>query len=292
MFKISPLILGLSTLIVGGSFAQAQNAAPSSIPLVLQIQREYIKPYKSGAAHDKTESAIAAAFAKAKFPAYYVGLNSLSGKSRGLYLTQYASFADWEKANKIMDKNPTLGAEVDRTSQADGENLEELDSVVYTYDADFSYHPHADISHARYMEITIFHVKKGHYGDWRELTKMVKDANEKGGTSSHWATFDIAYGAENDTYISLSADNSMTDIDTGFSESKKFMAGMGGEEGMKKFDELYGKTIESMRTELFSINPRQSYVNPEWIASDPDFWKPKAAMAAKAAAKPADAAKP
>ena len=80
MSKISPLILGLSTLIVGGSFALAQNAATPSIPMVLQIQREYIKPYKSGAAHDKTESAIAAAFAKAKFPAYYVGLNSLVGQ--------------------------------------------------------------------------------------------------------------------------------------------------------------------------------------------------------------------
>ena len=40
------------------------------------------------------------------------------------------------------------------------------------------------------------------------------------------------------------------------------MAGMGGEEGMKKFDELYGKTVESMRTELFSINPRAELREP------------------------------
>jgi hypothetical protein len=36
---------------------------------------------------------------------------------------------------------------------------------------------------------------------------------------------------------------------------------------------------------LFSVNPRQSYVNPDWIKAEPDFWKPKsmAAPAAKAA---------
>lgn len=61
--------------------------------MVLQITREYIKPYKANAAHDKTESAFIAAMSRAKFPAYYVALNSMSGKSRAL-LTQYPTFAE------------------------------------------------------------------------------------------------------------------------------------------------------------------------------------------------------
>jgi hypothetical protein len=271
-----PMLMGLSLLFACGSFAAAQDAAtPASIPQVLQITREYLKPYKAGQAHDKTESAFIASMAKAKFPAYYVGLNSMSGKSRALYLTQYPSFAEWEKDNKLIEKDASLGGELERNGLADGELLDSLDSVVYVYNPELSYHPRADVSHAHFMEIIVFKVKAGHRKDWYDLTKMVKDANEKGGTISHWATFEIAYGAPNDTYIALTSHKSMSDIDTGFAESKKFAEGMGGEEGMKKFDELYGATVESMRTELFSINPRQSYVNDAWIKADPDFWQPK-----------------
>ena len=77
---------------------------------MLQITREYIKPYKGGAGHDKTESAFVAAMTKAKFPAHYVGMNSLSGKARSLYFTRYSSFAEWEKDNKITDHNPVLSS--------------------------------------------------------------------------------------------------------------------------------------------------------------------------------------
>jgi hypothetical protein len=280
MKKISPILLGLSIVITGTSLAAAQDAA--TMPKVLQITREYTKPYKAGAAHDKTESAFIAAFARAKFPAYYVGLNSLSGKSRALYLTMYDSFAEWEKDNKIIEKNPALGAEVERAGIADGENLDGLDSVVYMRDEDLSYRPHADISHARYMEVEVFQVRPGHEAEFREAAKMVKAAHDKAGDSAHWAMFQIAFGAETGTYIALSADDSMADIDTGFSNGKKFVDAM-GEGGMKKLDALTAAAMETWHNELFTINPKQSYVNPDWIKAD-SFWNPKpaAAPAAKA----------
>jgi hypothetical protein len=267
--------------------AAAQETA--SMPKVLQITREFIKPYKSGAAHDKTESAFVAAMSKAKFPAYYVGLDSLSGKSRALFLTGYESFADWEKDNKIVDKNPALAAELERASIADGELLDEVDSGVFTFSEELSYRPHADISHARYMEITEFHIRLGHTGDWHKLTTMYKDAQEKAGTSAHWATYEAAYGTSGGTYLSISGDTSMADIDKGYGEDgKKFMAAL-GEDGMKELDKLYGATVESANTQLFAINPKQSYVSPETIKADPEFWAPK--PAAKPAVKPAAAEK-
>ena len=173
MNKISPILLGLSLAVAGSSIAAAQHTA--SMPKVLQITREFIKPYKGGAAHDKTESAFVVAMAKAKFPAYYVGLDSLSGKSRALFLTGYDSFDTWEEDNKLVDKNPALSAELERASIADGELLDEVDSGVFTFSEELSYRPHADISHARYMEITEFHIRLGHTGDWHKLTKMYKD---------------------------------------------------------------------------------------------------------------------
>jgi hypothetical protein len=280
MKKLSPILLGLSIAITGTSLAAAQDAA--TLPKVLQITREYLKPYKNGAAHDKTESAFITALNKAKFPAYYVGLNSLSGKSRALYLTQYDSFADWEKDNKIVDKNSTLSAELDHASVADGENLDEVDSMVYVRDEELSYHPHADISHARYMELFAFTIRPGHDREFHEAVKLVKEAHDKAGDSAHWAMFQLVYGAERGTYVALTADNSLADIDTGFSENKKFGVSL-GEEGGKKLDNLSAASIESWHNELFSVNPKQSYVNPDWIKAEPDFWKPKPTAAPKPA---------
>jgi hypothetical protein len=291
MKTVRPIVFSLSIALAGGAFAVAQDAASTSqVPMVLQITREYTKPYKGGAAHDKTESAFIAAQTKAKFPVYYVAMNSQSGKSRALFITRYSSFAEWEKDSKIVDKDPTLSAGLERAAIADGELLDEVDQMVYTYDADLSYHPHDDLQNHRVYQISVFNVRPGHAKQWHEVVKMVKDAHEKAGTSAHWGMYEIAFGAEDGTYIAITGDSSMSAIDTGFAEDKKFREAIGGEEGMRKLDELFGQAVSSSHSELFTVNPNQSYVSPDWIKSDPGFWKPKTAMAP--APKPAPAAKP
>ncbi len=288
---LSPVVLGLS-FAVAGSLLTAAQETPSKFK-VLQITREDTKPGKSGAAHDRTESAFVQAMAKAKFPAHYIALNSMSGKSRSLYLTIYDSFAEWEKANKLVDKNAALSAELERDSVADGELLESVEQMIYTSDPELSYKSREDLSHARYLEMSVFHVRAGHRDDWTKLAKIVKDAHAKAGTSAHWSMYEVAYGTNDGTYMALSADNSMTDIDTGFAENSKFMEAL-GPDGMKELRALSASAVDTSYSQLFSINPKQSYPPDEWVKNDPDFWKPKAAMAAKpaAAAKPDAAKKP
>jgi len=280
----SPVVLGLSLAVAGSMMAAAQDT--SSDFKVLQITREYTKPYKNGVAHDKTESAFQQAMIKAKFPAYYVGLTSLSGKSRSLFLTIYNSFDEWGKDNELQDKNAALSAELERASIADGELLDSVDSLVYTYDKDLSYKSHPDLIGSRYMEISVFRVKAGHAAEWRKLAKLVKDAHDKAGTSAHWSMYEIAYGTQDGEYIALSSDKSMADIDSGFAENKKFMDAL-GEDGVKQFRELSASAVEYSRSELFAINPKMSYVPEAWIKAD-GFWKPKAAAPV---AKPAAAEK-
>jgi hypothetical protein len=288
--KISPLLLGLSLAVTGSLVTVAQDTSAAKAPEVLQINREWVKPGKAGAAHDKTEAAFVSAFTRAKWPTHYVAYCSLSGKSRCLYFSRFDNFEAWEKDNKMMERNAALSAEVDRLAAADGELLDSLDQAVFTYNEDLSYHSHKPSGQMRYMEISIFEVKPGHRHEWHELVKMVKDAHDKAGTSAHWGAYDIAFGRDDGTYLILSGDTSMSDIDKGIAESKKWVEAIGGEEGMKKFDELYGSAVASSRSELFAVNPAQSYVDEEWIKSDPGFWKPKAAEAAAKTAKPATSA--
>ena len=155
MRKSAPFCWDCPSRLPAASMAAAQDAATSTVPVILQITREFIKPYKGGMAHDKTESAFITAMTKAKFPAYYVGMDSMSGKSRALFMTRYSSFAEWEKDNKIVDKNPALSADIESASIADGELLEGVDSVVFTSNEDLSYHSHSDLAITASIRFTV-----------------------------------------------------------------------------------------------------------------------------------------
>ncbi|MGA2635136.1 MAG: hypothetical protein ABSF16_12950 [Terracidiphilus sp.] len=272
MKKINPILLGLSLAVTCCTVATAQQDTQRHD--VLQITREYLKPYKSGMAHDKTESAFIAAETRAKFPVHYVSLNSLSGKSRALFLTRYGSFDEWQKANDLVDHNKELGEAFERAGIADGELLSDVDSMVYNYSNELSYHPHGDLAHARYVEIAVFNVRLGHDADWHKLSKQYRDALDKSSSTAHWAMYQGAYGAPDGTYIAITGDKSLADIDAAMLDGKKLVDTI-GEDEWRKIDKLYGECVESAHTELFSINPRQSYPPEEWVAADPAFWKPK-----------------
>jgi hypothetical protein len=286
MNQLSRWLLGLSLAVACSCTAAAQDKpqGSASIPKVLQITREYTKPGKAGMVHDKAESAFVQAVSRAKWPTRYLGMTSLSGKQRALFLTWYESFEAWEKDNLATQKNTELSAGLERASVADGELLESVDQGVFVFHEEMSLRPMADISHMRYLEISVYHVRPGHGREWSEVVKMVKAAYEKGVPSSHWGMFEQRYGGDGGTYLVLTSRRTLAEVDRGFAESKQFQAAL-GEDGMKKLNEIYGASVESSQHQLFAFNPSMSYVADEWIKADPDFWKPKAVKAP--AAKPA-----
>lgn len=271
MNKLCTMLLGFSLVVAGSAMAAAQQEMPRHE--ILQITREFTKPYKGGMAHDKTESAFIAAETRAKFPAHYVALNSLSGKSRALFLTPYSSFEEWGKDNYIVAKDKVLAEAFERAGLADGELLDSVDSAVFNYSDELSFHPRGTLSQAHYVEITVFKVRLGHDADWHKLSKMYRDALDAAGSSAHWAMFELMYGGDDGTYIAITGDKSMADIDSAMIEGKKIVDTM-GKEKWADLDKLYGETVESAHSELFAVNPKQSYVPEEYIKADPEFWKP------------------
>jgi len=285
MKKITGLLLGSYLLIAGLGIVAAQEATPP--PKVLTVIREFVKPGKGGAMHEKAESAFVQAMARAKWPSHYLAVSSMSGKPRVLFFTGYDSFAAWEKDMTAEQNNATLSAALDRASVADGELLSDYDASALVYSDEYSLRSAVDIAHMRYFEISLYRVRPGHDADWDTIVKMVKAAYEKI-PAAHWATYHAQYGQEGNTYVVFTQIKSAAEIDQGFAQSKQFMANM-GEDGMKKFSELLAGAIEFSQHNLFSFTPSMSYVSDEWIKADPDFWKPKAHAAApkKAEEKPA-----
>ena len=282
MNKLSRGLLGVSLAVAFSGAVAAQDGA--SIPQVLQITREFVKPGKAGMAHDKAESLFVQAMTRAKWPTRYIGMTSLSGKQRALFFVSYASFEAWEKDTLATAKNSALANGLEHAGVVDGELLDSVDQGVFVFHPEMSLRAMSDLSHMRYMEISSYKVRPGHTAEWTEAVKLVKDAYEKGVPGSHWGAFEQRYGGDGGTYLILTAHKTLAEIDRGFAESKQFREAM-GEDGMKKLNELVEKSVESSSHQLFAFNPRMSYVADEWMKSDGDFWKPKAAV--EPAAKPA-----
>jgi hypothetical protein len=278
-------VLCLGCLVAGSlgmAAAQEQSMAP---PKVLTVTREFVKPGKGGAMHDKAESAFVQAFARIKYPTRYLAMNSLSGKPRVLFFTGYASFEAWEKDANTVNKNAALSGALDHAGVVDGDLLDSVDMAVWAYREEYSLRPNVDIAHMRYFEISLYRVKPGHHKDWDDALKIVLAAEQKM-PDNHWACYQSVYGVPEGTYVFITARKSADEIDKDFAQQKDFVSAV-GEEGMKKLDELAAVAIESNESNLFMFNPKMSYVSDDWVKADPDFWKPKAAPAA-APKKPTD----
>ena len=277
-------------LLCGGAMV-AQNMSTEAVmpaPKVLVIEREFVKPGRSGAIHEKSEAAFVAAMTGAKWPTHYLAAESMSGKPRVLFMFGYPSFADWEKDNQAFEKNAVLSAAVDKAAMSDGDLLTEYTQSVFLLDADGSLRS-GDAVHSRYFEITQFRIKPGHRAEWRELVKMYHDGMEAAVPDAHWALYEAQYGEDNGgLYLVISSMKSLEEDDAGMNDGKKFAESMGPEK-MKKLSELTAACLESQQTNLFHFNPKMSYAADEWIKAD-TFWKPKAA--APGAAKKTSAANP
>jgi len=275
-------------LAVGGLRIAAAQEPSGAVPppKILQISREFTKPGKSGTAHTKTESLFVQAMRNAKWPTRYLAVESVTGKSRALFLTRYDSFADWEKDIQGQQKNAALSAALDNAWAKDGDLLSDTDSGIFQLSEEYSLRPNVDIAHSRYFEIGRYTLRPGHDKEWDEIMKLEKAAYEKI-PDAHWAMYTEIYGTTNSTYVYFIPMKSAAEMDGELGWGDKFEAAM-GEAGMKKLGELEASAILETQTNLFAFNPRMSYPRDEWVKADPAFWAPKAA-AAPAAKKKAEA---
>jgi hypothetical protein len=273
MKKVVTILLGTCLCLGAATVTVAQNnAGISTPPKVLVINREVLKPGKSGAPHQKTESAFVRAMAAAKDTTYYLGMDSLSGPSRSLFFTGYDSFADWEKDALATQKNATLSAALDRAEVADGDLLQSYETSAFVLRDDYSLNAATDLAHDRYFEIGVFHVKPGHDEDWATIMKLVKDAYAKV-PDVQWAMYERAYGGSEGYFIYITPLKSAAEIDRNFTNGPKFVEAI-GKEGMQKLNELMSASVDQAEINLFALNPAISYVGPEMIKADPTFWKP------------------
>ena len=266
------LLVALLVLGTASIAAAQEKTAVMPPPKVLTVIREVVKPGKSGSEHEKSERAFVEAMTAAHSPDHYIALDSLSGVSRSLFLAGYDSFAQWEERQMAEQKDAKLSEALDHAAQADGELLSSYESGVYVLREDQSYNIGGGLAHMRYFEMSVYRLKPGHDADWDAIVNLVKPALVKANPDDSWAMYARAYGAGGFAYVVIRVMKSASEIDLAYANNPKFIAAM-GDEGMKKLSALSAGAIEGSETNLFIINPRMSYVGPEMINADPEFWK-------------------
>jgi len=251
--------------------AAAQDATPPPPPKVLVVQREYLKPGKAGNVHVQSEGAFIKAQNDAKWPTHYIAMDSMSGPTRALFMFGYDSFDDYGKDQEAQAKNGDFASAIDAASLADGELLTRYDINTYLYHPEMSLHDRIDVSHARYWEFTVFRIKQGHEKEWTDLAKLYVDGF-KNVPTTHWASYESMYGENNGgMWAIINPMRSLGEIDKGLESGKAFEAAL-GEAGMKHAAELAAACIESVQTNLFAVNPKESYVDASWVTSAPELY--------------------
>jgi len=243
-------------------------------PKILSIGREDVKPGKA-MAHEKSETAWTQAFARAKWPTYFLAMSSLSGPAQVWFCSGYDSFADMEKDNHAQAKSAALTAARNQYGSAETEFLEGGRSLVATLSEDISYKANFNLPEMRYFRVRTSHVKFGHDADYIELRKMVNAAFEKAGWKQPSVTFHVVDGAPAGTYITFYPSKSLAEYDQPGPNLREMLGG-----DYDKFMSLVDKAVTGYSDELFEFSPGMTYASPQMIAAD-KYWAPKAAAPAK-----------
>lgn len=264
-------IAASAVFVASALIASAQMAGVTQPPKVLVIDREFLKPGKSGSLHEKTEAAFVKALRDAKSPTHYMAMDSLSGPQRSLFFLSFSSFEDWGKMQEEEHSNATLSAALDQAYIDDGELLSESATHVYAYHPELSLHAAVAIEHMRYFEISQYRIKPGHRHEWEELAKLYQSGLEKT-PEVHWAAYESIYGENNGgLWLVINPMRSLAEVDKGFAYDNQLQATL-GEAGMKHLAELSSACIESVQTNVFEVNPKNSYSSEEWGKAAPEVW--------------------
>lgn len=266
-----------ASVLAPAGFAQT---LPTSQPKYLNVVREHVKVGRA-AEHSRYEAGWPAAFDRAKSTQAYLALASITGSPEVLYVTPYESHAALEEANKKEDADPVLSAELERLQKGDAEYISGVEIMHLAARPDLSHGAFPDVSKIRVYEITEFHVKPGHESGFAAAAKAYAAAAAKAAPKSSWRTYEVMAGAPGNTYLVLASYESFGEFDRAMAEGMSIMSSFSTDDAiaMQKFsDDGY---VKPPVTNRYRVDPQQSYVSKAVRDSDPAFWAPKAAAAAK-----------
>lgn len=281
MRRLVTLLLGLCVLMSYSNLFAQEKSADSGPPKRLQLVIEEVKPGK-GAAHEKSEAAWLATFLQANVPAYGIGMTSMTGRSEAWFVnTMGESWSQWDKWGKQMEGNKTFAAEIAKVNAADGELLNGSRTVLLSYVPDMSYRPDFKLGEYKYFLVNTVRVRPGHGKEFSDIRKAVNAAHEKANMDEHMVVYYAEMGGMGGTFYifePLKSIADMDELDKLHGDGSAYQKNL-SEDFQKMNREFAQNGLISVQNDMFSINPKMSYVSESTAKLAPDFWLSKTALA-------------
>jgi hypothetical protein len=275
--KQTCLRLTLLALLAGSAASALAQGLPTTQPKFLHIYREQVKVGRV-ADHSKWESGWVAAYEKAKSPATYLALVSVTGPNEAWYLTPFASQAAFGEMLSREAGDPVLSAELDRLMKGDAEFVSEVTAMQAVARPDLSHGAFPDLSTMRFWEIGTFRVKPGHDEEFAAAVKAWAAASGRSAPNASWRTYEVVAGAPGGTYLLISSVASFGEFDKASEEGEATWKGLTYDE-RSTLQKLFADGTVTSWSNRFRLDPAQSYVPAEVRQKDPAFWAPKPAKA-------------
>ena len=201
-------------------------------------------------------------------------------------------YADVDKSNEaaMAAANKAFGKEAVQKMEQDFLNcLVSFRGELRHRRWDLSRKPPADadsyaklIGESRFLRTTAVRVRPGHIVEFEALLKEMKEAGEKNPNTQPVYVSQVVEGGRGTTFYVSTLRSSLAGFDHNLT-----MAEILGEEGYKKFQQISADAVETADSVLYRISPELSNPPEEVAKVAPDFWHPKAMMAATAKPKAA-----
>lgn len=254
--------------------AQAQQSGQNpGIPKYLYLGNETIKPGMASTVIQE-ESAQVQALRTANAPAHYVGMISITGAPRAIFLAGYDSYAEMQKDHEQVFSDAKLRDTLRADNKAEGSSLAGATGSIYEYRKDLSLNPDVDISQMHFYDILLLQASSGHHQDLVRLAKLFAKAYSSM-PDAHWVMYEKDFGeGSGETFIIVTPLKSLAGVDQEMVDGNNLPKAAGADQ-LQVMRELEAKTIKFHEDDLFAVVPQMSYVPASWVNASPNFWGKK-----------------
>jgi hypothetical protein len=242
---------------------------------------ERLKPGRD-AAYDGMLSIIRDDYERFNIAAYWIEMKSITGPDEGFALNFGDSFGDLEKMGAGMAAgvaaHPELAGLQDRLL---AENVTSVSNfIAERVDALGSRAATINFAKMRMLQVTVFHIRPGHEGEFAEAAKSIASAYEKAAGSPAWVMYAVHSGAPVPCYLMLTALSSLKDEDDAAARRAPAMEAA-GPAVERRLQEIARSAYDSIETNIYVVNPLLSHMPSDFTAEDPAYWMPKTAPASE-----------
>ena len=256
----------------GAQQMQSYDAATSGAPAVLVSVHEFVQP-GAEAAHARLEHDYANVLDAGKGEQYYLGLGSVSGSPRAVFLSGYSSMAEMAEVHKYdYDK---MGDRLSEIDEAHADTVRDVDTTIWRLRPDLSTSGTVNMAQMRYAELVEVHVKVGYAAEFDQISQHIKEGWAKADPNFQYSVYEENFGnSTDDAYMVVVAMKSLGDLDKHHDMVAQYRSAL-GDETHKKMIAMEREAYDGVESNLLVFAPSMSRLPEGWTKYDTEYWKPK-----------------